>query len=49
MQAVKAKARGYRLAKNFKIIAYLLAGNIDLSLSNKHYYKLGKVKLPTHS
>jgi transposase len=47
IQAAKAKARGYKLVENFKIIAYLLAGDIDLSLVNEKYYKIGERKLPT--
>jgi transposase len=37
IQAAKSKARGYRLARNFKIIAYLLVGDINLNLVNKAY------------
>jgi transposase len=41
IQAAKSKARGYKLSKNFKIIAYLLVGEIDLHNVNSHFYKLG--------
>jgi len=41
IQAAKSKARGYKLSKNYKIIAYLLAGDIDLHSLNIHYPKLG--------
>jgi transposase len=40
IQAAKAKARGYKLSKNFKTIAYMLAGDIDLSLVNKEFVAL---------
>lgn len=42
IQAAKSKARGYKLAKNFKTIAYLLAGDIDLSYVNPEYTNLRK-------
>jgi transposase len=41
IQAAKAKARGYKLAKNFKIISYLLVGDIDLNMLNPNFSKLG--------
>jgi len=40
IQAAKSKARGYKLAKNFKIIAYLLTGDIDLNSLNRNFHKL---------
>jgi len=42
IQAAKSKARGYKLVKNFKTIAYLLAGDIDLSYVNPEYTNLRK-------
>jgi len=42
IQAAKSKARGYKLAKNFETIAYLLAGDIDLSYVNPEYTNLRK-------
>jgi transposase len=41
IQAAKAKARGYKLSRNLIIIAYLLAGDIDLASLNHNYEKLG--------
>lgn len=35
IQAAKAKARGYRTLRNFKIIAYLITGNLNLSRLNQ--------------
>ena len=35
IQAAKAKARGYRTFKNYRIIVYLLTGKLDFSLVNK--------------
>jgi hypothetical protein len=32
IQAAKAKARGYRSARNLKAIVYLIAGKLDLRL-----------------
>ena len=32
VQAAKAKARGYRSARNLKAIVYLIAGKLDLAL-----------------
>jgi transposase len=32
VQAAKAKARGYRSARNLKAMVYLLAGKLDLKL-----------------
>ncbi len=32
VQAAKAKARGYRSARNLKAMVYLLAGKLDLPL-----------------
>ncbi|MCP4985933.1 MAG: ISL3 family transposase [Colwellia sp.] len=40
IQAAKAKARGYKLTKNFKNIAYLLIGDIDLTQINPNFQKL---------
>lgn len=37
VQAAKTKARGYSTLKNFKIIAYLVTGDLDLSKINKYY------------
>lgn len=37
IQAAKSKARGYSTMKNFKIIAYLLTGDLDFSKINKYY------------
>jgi len=37
IQAAKSKARGYSTTKNFKIIAYLLTGDLDFSTINKYY------------
>jgi len=34
IQAAKAKARGYRTFKNFKIVAYLITGGLDFSRIN---------------
>ena len=42
IQAAKSKARGYKLAVNFKTIAFLLAGDIDLSIVNPLYINLKK-------
>ena len=42
IQAAKSKARGYKLAINFKTIAFLLAGDIDLSILNPLYVNLKK-------
>lgn len=36
IQAAKAKARGYRTFKNYRIIVYLLTGKLDFSLVNKN-------------
>jgi transposase len=32
VQAAKAKARGYRSARNLKAMVYLLAGKLDMQL-----------------
>ena len=40
IQAAKSKARGYKLTRNFKIIAYLLAGDINLANVNMEYTNL---------
>ena len=42
IQAAKSKARGYKLTRNFKTIAYLLAGDIDLTNVNNQYTDLRK-------
>ena len=49
IQAAKSKARGYKLAVNFKTIAFLLAGDIDLSIINPLYVNLKNDDLPTKS
>jgi len=36
IQAAKAKARGYRTFKNYRIIVYLLTGKLDFNLVNKN-------------
>jgi len=40
VQAAKAKARGYRNSKNFKIIVYLLTGKLDFSKINPHFVRV---------
>ena len=42
IQAAKSKARGYKIAVNFKTIAFLLAGDIDLTIVNPLYANLRK-------
>ena len=42
IQAAKSKARGYKLPQNFKTIAYLLAGDIDLTNVNTEYTNMRK-------
>ncbi|MDI6786166.1 MAG: transposase [bacterium] len=37
IQAAKAKARGFRNIRFFKIIAFLVTGNLNFSQFNKHY------------
>jgi len=37
IQAAKAKARGFRNTHYFKIIAFLITGNLNFSQFNKHY------------
>lgn len=37
IQAAKAKARGYKTFKNYKIIVYLLTGKLDFSLVNSRF------------
>jgi transposase len=37
IQAAKVKARGFRNTRYFKIIAFLVTGNLDFSRFNKHY------------
>ena len=37
IQAAKAKARGFRNVRYFKIIAFLVTGNLNFSQFNKHY------------
>lgn len=39
IQAVKARARGFRTFRNFKIIAYLVTGKLDFNLVNSYYVK----------
>jgi transposase len=37
IQAAKAKARGFRNIRYFKIVAFLVTGKLDFSQFNKHY------------
>ena len=37
IQAAKAKARGYRNVRNFKIIAFLVTGKLEFTNINKYY------------
>ena len=37
IQACKAKARGYKTFKNFRIIVYLVTGNLKFDLINSYY------------
>lgn len=37
IQAAKAKARGFRTFRFFKIVAFLITGKLDFALINKHY------------
>lgn len=37
IQAAKAKARGFRSLRYFKIVAFLVTGKLDFSQFNKHY------------
>ena len=37
IQAAKAKARGFRVFKYFKIVAFLVTGRFDFTQINKHY------------
>jgi transposase len=37
IQAAKAKARGFRVFKYFRIIAFLVTGNLNFNQLNKHY------------
>ena len=46
VQAAKARARGYRTFKNFKIIVYLTTGKLDFRRINRYYKPLGIS--PTH-
>ena len=39
IQAIKAKARGFRTFKNFKIIAYLATGKLKFELINPYYVR----------
>ena len=39
IQAAKAKAHGYKTLKNFKIIAYLITGNLNFEILNPHLKK----------
>ena len=40
VQAAKARARGYKTFKNFKIMVYLTTGNLDFHSLNHHYSSL---------
>lgn len=40
IQSAKSKARGFRTFKNFKIIIYLVTGDLDFSRVNKNYEPL---------
>ena len=37
VQASKAKARGFSILKNYKIMAYLVTADLDFSVLNKYY------------
>lgn len=37
IQAAKAKARGFRTYRNFKIVAFLITGKLNFNQLNKHY------------
>lgn len=37
LQAAKAKARGFRNVRYFKIVAFLITGKLDFAQLNKHY------------
>ena len=37
IQAAKAKARGFKTYRNFKIVAFLITGKLDFNQLNKHY------------
>ncbi len=37
IQAAKAKARGFRTYRNFKIVAFLITGKLNFTQLNKHY------------
>jgi transposase len=37
IQATKAKARGFRTYRNFKIVAFLITGKLNFNQLNKHY------------
>ena len=37
IQAAKAKARGFRNTRYFKIIAFLVTGNLNFTQFNRHY------------
>ena len=37
IQAAKAKARGFRTFRYFKIVAFLITGKLDFAQINKHY------------
>jgi transposase len=39
IQAVKARARGFRTFRNFRIIACLVTGKLDFNLVNSYYVK----------
>lgn len=39
IQAIKAKARGFKTFKNFKIIAYLATGKLNFNSINSYYVK----------
>lgn len=40
IQSCKTKARGYKLTKNFMIIAYLVTGDLQLESINRHFEKI---------
>jgi len=40
IQSAKSKARGFKTFKNFKIIIYLVTGDLDFTKVNKHYEAL---------
>ena len=40
IQSAKSKARGFKTFKNFKIIIYLVTGDLDFTKVNEHYEAL---------